>query len=117
MTGANTKTVVKPQVEITKNMPTYTALCLALLVAACTHSTPPPPDDICTMDWVERVEALVPTDDGQGHGPDPGSSEWKYVLEFRLGIRDNTDIPDHATREWCEYIHKHISKTEPQPNI
>jgi hypothetical protein len=41
------------------------------------------------------------TDDGQGHGPDIGSDEWKSVIEFRLGIRGKPDLPARASEAWC----------------
>ncbi|WMC11684.1 MliC family protein [Oceanimonas pelagia] len=46
----------------------------------------------------------MPTGDGLGHGPDAGSGEWKSVVEFRLGIRGATGVPERETQAWCEYI-------------
>jgi len=58
----------------------------------------------CTAAWYEYVEARVPTGDGRGHGPDPGSDEWKATVEFKLGIRDDAGTPPRNTKEWCDYI-------------
>ena len=41
-----------------------------------------------------------------GHGPDIGSEEWKSVIEFKLGIRGNPDVPDRNSSQWCDYIDK-----------
>ena len=50
----------------------------------------------CSDAWYRLVEASLPTGDGQGHGPDPGSDEWKSVIEFRLGIRGKAGVPAPA---------------------
>lgn len=46
---------------------------------------------LCTAQWYRFVEQVLVSGDGQGHGPDLGSDEWKGVIEFKLGIRDQTD--------------------------
>ena len=63
--------------------------------------------NICTSDWYSLVEKQVPTGDGRGHGPDLGSSEWRSVVEFKLGIRGNPYIPPRHTDQWCDYIDKY----------
>ena len=37
-------------------------------------------------------------------GPDIGSDEWQSVIEFKLGIRGQADLPARGSREWCEFI-------------
>lgn len=64
-------------------------------------------EDPCTDEWYSLVEKQVPTGDGSGHGPDLGSGEWRSVVEFKLGIRGNTEIPPRVTDQWCEYIDRH----------
>ncbi|GAB5452926.1 MAG: hypothetical protein Hals2KO_32540 [Halioglobus sp.] len=64
----------------------------------------PASEQPCSTRWLEAVEARIATGDGQGHGPDPGSAEWKSVVEFRLGIRGSSEVPDRASLEWCSYI-------------
>jgi uncharacterized protein (TIGR02246 family) len=66
----------------------------------------------CSQPWLQMVEQKLSTGDGQGHGPDLGSSEWRSVVEFKLGIRGNPDVPDRATEEWCAYIDQAISRQE-----
>ena len=52
----------------------------------------------CTDSWYQSIEEKVSTSDGQGHGPDVGSDEWKSVIEFKLGIRGKPDVPDIKTQ-------------------
>jgi hypothetical protein len=46
----------------------------------------------------------VTTGDGQGHGPDIGSDEWRSVVEFKLGIRGNPAVPPSNTDAWCRFV-------------
>jgi uncharacterized protein (TIGR02246 family) len=66
----------------------------------------------CSTPWLQRVEQTLSTGDGQGHGPDLGSSEWRSVVEFKLGIRGNPDVPDRDSEAWCAYIDQAISGLE-----
>ncbi len=59
----------------------------------------------CSEDWNRQVDERVVTGDGAGHGPDFGSDEWKSVVEFKLGIRGNADVPARESDDWCEHIH------------
>ena len=65
----------------------------------------------CSKPWLQMVEQKLSTGDGQGHGPDLGSSEWRSVVEFKLGIRGNSGVPDRDSEEWCTYIDQAISGT------
>ena len=58
----------------------------------------------CSDAWYRYIEEQVPTGDGQGHGPDTGSDEWRSVIEFRLGIRGKPDLPAHDSEAWCSAI-------------
>jgi len=58
----------------------------------------------CSDEWYRFVEQKTSTGDGQGHGPDPGSDEWKGAVEFRLGIRERPDKPPRDSKAWCDYI-------------
>lgn len=58
----------------------------------------------CTDAWFRYIEERVGTGDGRGHGPDPGSDEWRGTVEFRLGIRGDPGIPERMSPEWCRYI-------------
>lgn len=59
---------------------------------------------VCSAQWVERVESKIGTGDGQGHGPDPGSDEWRSVVEFKLGVRGSAEVPPRDSEAWCQYI-------------
>ena len=62
----------------------------------------------CDQAWFAMVESILNSGDGQGHGPDLGSLEWQSVIEFKLGIRGNSDIPEKGTDAWCAYISKQL---------
>ena len=64
--------------------------------------------DLCIESWYQSVELAIPSGDGKGHGPDLGSDEWKSVIEFKLDIRGNPEIPDRNSQEWCRYINDFI---------
>lgn len=84
-----------------------TVLLLFAQIMACAdmvRGAPAPSPQPCSEAWYRLVEASVPTGDGQGHGPDPGSDEWKSVVEFRLGIRGKTGVPVRDSEAWCRYI-------------
>lgn len=82
---------------------------LAAALSACTRTmsasnTASEPDGLCSPAWYASIESRVATGDGQGHGPDLGSDEWKSVVEFRLGIRDTPGVPPRNSQDWCGYI-------------
>lgn len=58
----------------------------------------------CTAQWYQFVEHKLVSGDGQGHGPDIGSDEWKSVIEFKLGIRGQSGLPDRDSEDWCRLI-------------
>ena len=59
---------------------------------------------LCSDSWYQSIEDAVVSSDNQGHGPDIGSEEWKSVIEFKLGIRDEPNLPDRDSDEWCRHI-------------
>lgn len=65
---------------------------------------------LCSDAWYDAVEAKVPNGDGHGHGPDTGSVEWKSVVEFRLGIRGQPDVPARDSDAWCQHIDQIMSE-------
>ena len=64
---------------------------------------------ICIYPWYQSVDKRFHTTDGQGHGPDIGSDEWKSVIEFKLGVRDGANVPERSSDQWCQYIDQHIN--------
>ena len=84
-------------------------MSLILLAAACgTEDVRTVGPEPCSAEWQQWVESQVTTGDGQGHGPDIGSDEWRSVVEFKLGIRGNPAVPPRDTNEWCGYIDKQV---------
>ncbi len=93
-----------------------TMLLLLVFVVSCTrtssvvksaHKTKNP----CTSEWYQSIEEKVTTGDGHGHGPDVGSDEWRSVIEFKLGIRGSSTVPQRDSEAWCRYI-DHLVQTE-----
>ena len=64
---------------------------------------------ICTHQWYESIDKILHTTDGQGHGPDIGSDEWKSVIEFKLRVRDRPNVPERSSDQWCQYIDQQIN--------
>ncbi|GAA0682378.1 hypothetical protein GCM10009104_04040 [Marinobacterium maritimum] len=93
-------------------------LTLSLAVAStlgCVATAPLQPEEqsvACDEAWYGSVEQRLGTGDGQGHGPDLGSAEWKSVVEFRLGVRDDLSVPDPASAEWCGYIEQRLQQRQ-----
>jgi uncharacterized protein len=92
-------------------------LWLALFLVACAtcagagevQQPGAPAGAPCSDSWYRSIEETVATSDGHGHGPDIGSDEWKSVVEFRLGIRGEADLPDRDSDAWCRYIEQIVS--------
>ena len=70
-----------------------------LRVSAGAESSAP-----CSEEWNQFVDDKLVSGDGQGHGPDLGSDEWKGVIEFKLGIRGKADLPARDSDDWCQLI-------------
>lgn len=90
-------------------------LSFSVLAGCARQEQPEPPianNPACTTDWFESVEARLGTGDGQGHGPDIGSQEWFSVVEFRLGLRGQSGVPQAGTDRWCHFIEEQL---EPVP--
>lgn len=62
----------------------------------------------CTNDWFLQIEKEILTGDGQGHAPGIGSLEWRSVIEFKLGIRNDPKVPPLESTRWCNYINEHF---------
>jgi len=81
-------------------------LVLALL-SACAGSTDLKP---CSPEWFQFVDKALVSGDGQGHGPDLGSEEWRSVIEFKLGIRGQADLPSRDSEDWCQLIDRLVKE-------
>lgn len=82
------------------------AMCIAVGCAsgAAAAASPPP----CSDAWYRSIDAKVRSADGQGHGPDVGSDEWKSTIEFRLGVRGKPGVPKRDTGAWCSFIEQRV---------
>lgn len=63
----------------------------------------------CSDAEYRTIESRVITGDGHGHGPDLGSVEWKSVIEFKLGIRGQPDVPRRDSDAWCRYLNQALA--------
>ena len=64
----------------------------------------------CSDAWNRYVDGKITSGDGQGHGPDLGSDEWKGVVEFRLGVRGLPEVPARDSDGWCHYIDRLVEQ-------
>jgi len=91
---------------------TYSILLFAIVSGCCVNADKQGNTQVCSKDWYALVEKQIPTGDGLGHGPDIGSSEWRSVVEFKLGIRGNKKNPPVESTQWCNYIdHYYINSS------
>lgn len=77
---------------------------LLAFLAACSENSPISELQNCPIETQNQIEQLVTTGDGHGHGPDIGSDEWHGVIEFRLNLREQTNLPDWHSQAWCDFI-------------
>ena len=99
----------------------FICLCLAMYFvivttcAAADHAANASQDTAvhCSETWYRFIEEKLPTGDGQGHGPDLGSDEWKSVVEFKLGIRGMPGIPKRDSEAWCRHIDQVVRTGHP----
>ena len=61
----------------------------------------------CSQEWFQKVEKKILTEDEQGHGPDLGTLEWRSVIEFKLAISNDPNVPALESNQWCDYINEH----------
>ncbi len=70
-------------------------------------------ESLCTYSWYKFIEDKVATSDEQNHGPDVGSDEWKSVVEFKLGLRGQSDLPRRNSEAWCRDINQLVPGYSP----
>ncbi|UCX04098.1 MULTISPECIES: hypothetical protein [Shewanella] len=96
-------------------------ILIAFMLLGCNDANAPkvltiPPGDqsvnaiqiLCSDAWYQKVEAVLTSGDGQGHGPDIGGNEWQSVVEFKLGVRGDKSVPQRSTDEWCAFIDEQL---------
>ena len=62
----------------------------------------------CTDAWYTKAEKKLLASDGQRHGPDLGSLEWRSAVDFRLGIDRDPNLPPLDSDAWCRYIDRYF---------
>lgn len=84
----------------------WAVFLLLVQVAACSSNRVDNANlsEPCAEGVILSIERKITTGDGEGHGPDIGSSEWYSVVERRLGIEGDASIPIKGTQGWCEYV-------------
>lgn len=90
------------------------SLIVVAAVAQVTDSLKPTlaAQPLCSDAWYQAIDEKVQTGDGQGHGPDVGSDEWKSVIEFKLEVRGKPNVPKRDSEDWCRYIDEIVSERE-----
>lgn len=81
------------------------------LLAACNSTPDASVSNLCSSDWYHQIEKKLQSADGQGHGPDIGSDEWKSVIEFKLGLRGSANVPAKNSAQWCDFINNQINNS------
>ncbi|MGM0563528.1 MAG: hypothetical protein ACQES2_04270 [Pseudomonadota bacterium] len=79
------------------------------LLAGCAVDEKAVGEGSCDSQTLGTIEQQIPTGDGRGHGPDVGSDEWYSVVEFRLGVRGSSGVPERGTQAWCDFV---LSQTD-----
>lgn len=69
---------------------------------------------VCSEAWNTWVEQEVGSGDGEGHGPDIGSSEWQQTISFRLDL-PAAQLPQLGSIDWCELIDRTIKARAKSP--
>jgi hypothetical protein len=72
---------------------------------------------ICTYSWYQSIDKKLHAADAQGHGPDIGSDEWKSVIEFKLGVRGEANVPERSSEQWCQYIEQQTNAMQPTGGV
>ena len=86
------------------------AVVLYLSLLACSAAEVKNDDsaEACPIPMLASIEGRVSALDSEGHGPDLGSDEWFSAIEFRLGLRGQSALPEKGTNEWCDFLDRHL---------
>ena len=91
-------------------IPRTTFLIFLSLLWGCVTQEPEDQNSVvtCSQTWYDEIEEIISIGDGQGHGPDLGSQEWRHAVEYRLGIAENKQKPPVTSEKWCGYVQSQI---------
>jgi len=70
-----------------------------------------PPKD--KAEWNQWVEKQMQSDDGHGHGPDIGGTEWAYSISYRLKLSDKIKP---LSKEWMERVNEALASRKASKN-
>lgn len=91
----------------------FSILFVLFFVSGCDKEKAPPDvssPEPCSPAWLQDVDRHVQSSDSEGHGPDIGSPEWRSVVEFKLGIREDESVPEVSSADWCKHIDAFLAK-------
>jgi len=77
---------------------------LALAYPGC-DELPARTDVVCSASTYQTIEARVPVEDDEGHGPDVGSTEWKHAIEAKLRRQHEPQFPPMDSDAWCQRVY------------
>ena len=97
-------------IEIVNVIRASVPLCIFAVCSCGVDPSSNPGQQPCSERWFQYVEEKLRTGDSEGHGPDLGSSEWRSVVEFKLGMRGDPSVPNRETDQWCTYIDEKVRK-------
>ena len=84
------------------------ALLVVAWIAINTNIPTPPKSKVCSVEWFSYVgQHYFDISDRQGHGPDPGSSEWLGSVEWKAKLPIRANLPDV---ERCERIQQQLER-------
>ena len=84
------------------------ALLVVAWIAINTSIPTPPESKVCSAEWFSYVgQHYFDISDGQGHGPDSGSSEWLGSVEWKAKLPIRANLPDV---ERCERIQQQLER-------
>lgn len=58
----------------------------------------------CSQAWFDGIAKRTGILDAEGHGPDPGSLEWRAAVEKKLKLPAGSKVSGLASDQWCQFI-------------
>lgn len=77
-----------------------------LICTACTTNSTSSTSKVGSEEWFAKVDKQLPVGDGEGHGPDLGSTEWCGAVDYKLFNRSSGLTP--CTPAWNEKVNQQL---------
>jgi hypothetical protein len=91
-----------------KNLAGICFLIALVWIIATTSVSRAPSLQPCTQKWFSYLDShYFDISDGEGHGPDIGSSEWLGSIEEKAGLPVNENLPDEQR---CQLIQNQLAR-------